>query len=128
MMSVPQTDHSQILAELENLSRGPFRRVLAKLLANAPSDEAISKQAEAHPDRWGQTTALIARLGGYNERLEVEGSISLQIQQYSDAELVARAIELQHELDKQSSEQGVLEPATTRINDRVLDESRMLGG
>ena len=103
MARTPQIDGAQIEAELENLSRRPFRRILAKLLENAPSDEAIEKQAEAHPDRWGQTTALIARLGGYNEKLEVEGSLNLKIQSLSDSELQALLSEYERSLDTQSN-------------------------
>ena len=93
----------QLNAELENLSRGPFRRVLAKILENAPSAEAIGNQAERNPDRWAQTVALIARLSGYNEKLEVEGSLSLKVQQLSDSELEALLLEHQRTLDIQSN-------------------------
>jgi hypothetical protein len=103
MPKLPQVPGEQIEQELENLSRRPFRRILAKLLENAPSDQAITEQAEKHPDRWGQTTALIARLGGYNEKLEVEGSLNLKIQTLSDSELSVLLLELQGQLDMQSS-------------------------
>jgi len=102
-MSCPRTESSQLAGELENLSRGPFRRVLGKLLENAPSAEAIGNQAERNPDRWAQTVALIARLSGYNERLEVEGSLSLKVQQLSDSELEGLLAEHQRTLDNQSN-------------------------
>lgn len=73
--------------------------MLARLLDNAPSDEAIAGQAERNPDRWAQTVALIARLGGFNEKLEVEGSITHKINDLSDAELQSRIAAL----DMQSS-------------------------
>jgi len=103
MGNYPKYEPDTLQDELDNLSRGPFRRVLAKLLKNAPSEDAISKQAEAHPDRWGQTTALIARLGGYNEKLEIEGSLNLKIQTLSDLDLASLLSDLQHQLDMQSS-------------------------
>ena len=103
MMTQPHSDPELIKKQLDARSRGPFRDVLAKLLANAPSEEAISKQAEAHPDRWGQTTAMIARLSGYTEKLELEGSIDLHIQSLSDSALERLVTELQRQLDTQSS-------------------------
>lgn len=102
-VTCPKTDSATLHAELENLSRGPFRRVLAKLLENAPSASAISEQAEKHPDRWGQLTAIIARLGGYNEKLEVEGSLNLRIQGLSDSELLGLLAEYQRSLDIQTN-------------------------
>ena len=103
MAIAPQIPLEDIEKQLDARSRGPFRRVLAKLLANAPSEEAISKQAEAHPDRWGQTTAMIARLSGYTEKLELEGSIDLHIQSLSDSALERLVMDLQRQLDTQSS-------------------------
>jgi len=102
MPTAPKFDGEYIATELENMSRGPFRRVLAKLLENAPTSEAIAAQAEKNPDRWAQTTALIARLGGYNERLEVEGTLNLKIQTLSDSELALELEKLQHTLDNES--------------------------
>jgi hypothetical protein len=102
MPTAPKFDGEYIATELENMSRGPFRRVLAKLLENAPTSEAIAAQAERNPDRWAQTTALIARLGGYNERLEVEGTLNLKIQTLSDSELALELEKLQRTLDNES--------------------------
>lgn len=45
--------------------------------------------AEKNPDRWAQMLAIVARLGGYNDKLEVEGSITTRASQLSDAELEA---------------------------------------
>ena len=95
MAKTPQLDGQQISEQLENLSRRPFRTVLAKLLDCAPSAEAITNQAERNPDRWAQTVALIARLSGYNEKLEVEGSLTMRISDLSDAELQAQLAALQ---------------------------------
>jgi hypothetical protein len=119
MSKAPKIDGEQISAELENLSRGPFRRVLGKLLENGPSDEAIASQAERNPDRWAQTVALIARLGGYNEKLEVEGSLSLKVQQLSDSELVALLAEYQGQLDNQSNAPKLLARVNTGDGDSV---------
>ena len=117
MPASPKLDGSLIAAELENLSRGPFRRILAKLLECAPSDTAITSQAEKNPDRWAQTVALIARLGGYNEKLEVEGSLNLKVQQLSDSELLALLSEYQGALDNQSNAPKLLAHGNQEVSD-----------
>lgn len=104
MPIAPQLDPAIVAEQVNVLSRAPFRAVLARLLANSPSDGAIAAQAEAHPDRWGQTVALIARLGGFNDKLEVEGTLTHRVESLSDAELHA-AIEAESTrlLDMQTS-------------------------
>jgi hypothetical protein len=118
MQTPPKLDQNEVREQIENLSRRPFRTVLARLLDNAPSDEAIAGQAERNPDRWAQTVALIARLGGFNEKLEVEGSITHKINELSDAELEAQLAQYQVQMDMQSSE---------RASERRIDTSRLLG-
>ena len=103
MPECPQYSASEIENELENLSRRPFRRFLARLLANAPTDQAIADQAEKHPDRWGQTSAMFARMSGYTDKLEVEGSLNLKIQGLSDSELEAELTKVRDQLETQSS-------------------------
>ena len=106
-MGAPMLDPDTIAAEIGALSRGPFRQVLARLLACAPSDEAITKQAENHPDRWGQTVALIARLGGFNEKLEIEGTLTQRVEGMSDAQLLVEITALKQSLDTISNVQGL---------------------
>ena len=101
----PQLTGDEVRDHLENSSRRPFREVLARFLECAPSDEAIAAQAEAHPDRWSQSLAIVARLSGYTEKLEIEGSISHNINGLSDLELQLRIAELSSkmELDSESN-------------------------
>ena len=89
-MGSPRYTSSEIREHLDNLSRGPFREVMARFLDCAPSDSAIAEQAEKHPDRWAQSAAIIARLSGYTEKLEVEGSIVHKISDLSDSALLER--------------------------------------
>ncbi len=96
----PQLTPDEIREHLENSSRRPFREVLARFLECAPSDEAIAAQAEAHPDRWSQSLAIVSRLAGYTEKLEVEGSITHNISSLSD-------LELQIKLDALIKEMGL---------------------
>ncbi len=86
----PQLDGDMIAAHVANLSREPFRDVLKRLLQAEPSVEAVQAYAERHPDRWGQLVTMIAKLSGFNERLEVETSHSVALAQLSDSELMAR--------------------------------------
>ncbi len=86
----PQLDGDMIAAHVANLSRAPFRDLLMRLLEAEPSVEAVQAYAERHPDRWGQLVTMIAKLSGFNERLEVETSHSVALAQLSDSELMGR--------------------------------------
>ncbi len=107
-------DSERTQREIDVLSRAPFRRLLARIMAHAPSDEALETIAERNPDRWAQTATQIARLGGYNERLEVEGSLNVSIQELSDSELVAQLAVLVRTLDMQTSD---IEPLRLGVAD-----------
>jgi hypothetical protein len=102
-MGAPQIDPATIAQQLANLSRSPFRDQVLKFLINAPSDQAIAFLAEKNPDRWAQALAIVARLGGYNEKLEVEASVSMSINAMSDAELAAEIAALKPSLDGSSN-------------------------
>lgn len=104
MGNSPQLDPKLTQDQINSLSRQPFRVLLARFLVAAPTEGAIAEQAEKHPDRWAQSTAIVARLGGFNEKLEVEGSLSLSIQGLSDAQLLAEIAANQATLDIQSSD------------------------
>ncbi len=107
-MHTVKFDPERTQREIDVLSRAPFRRLLARIMAHAPSDEALETIAERNPDRWAQTATQIARLGGYNERLEVEGSLNVSIQELSDSELTAQLAALVRTLDMQSSDTKLL--------------------
>lgn len=94
MAASPMFDPVKVREALEQRSRGPFREMLARILECAPSPEAIRALAERHPDRWGQLSAMFTRAAGYTDKLEIEGSISLQINEMSDSELECRLAEL----------------------------------
>ena len=98
-MVAPKYTPDEIREHLDSSSRGPFREVLARFLDCSPSDQAIQEQAEKHPDRWSQSLAIVARLAGYNEKLEVEGSIAHRISHLSDSELQERIKALSPDLE-----------------------------
>lgn len=81
-----------LTTELNRLSRGPFRDLLADFLSCAPSADDIKRAAMKSPDRWAQALAIVAKLSGYHERLEVEGTA--RISTMSDAEIEAKLQEL----------------------------------
>ena len=93
----PQLDGDMIAAHVANLSREPFRDLLMRLLKAEPDPEKVKAYAEKYPDKWGQLVTMVARLGGYNERLEVANSHVVAFAQLSDAELMGR---LQDSLEK----------------------------
>lgn len=102
MPKAPMLDPELVHQQVENLSRAPFRGVLARILSCAPTEGAIEAQAEKHPDRWAQTLAIVARLAGFNEKLTVDGSILHTINDLSDSQLEQALVAMRH-LDTQSS-------------------------
>lgn len=88
-MKGPALDQAEVRKHLQQQNRQPFRDLLALVLDCHPSSTAMKGIAEKNPDRWAQMLAIVARLGGYNDKLEVEGSITTRASQLSDAELEA---------------------------------------
>ena len=92
------TEAATLRQDLADLSRDPFRARLAEWL-DAPHDrDAFAAWLKKAPDRWAQGLAILARLSGYSEKLEVQhsGSIAalvLELQGLSDAQLEARQTE-----------------------------------
>jgi hypothetical protein len=80
-----EPSREEVRAELGALSRAPFRRILEDFLAAAPSTQAVAKAATKSPDRWAQSLSIIAKLGGYHEKLEIEGTA--RIHALSDVEI-----------------------------------------
>ncbi len=111
-------DAARIRAELENLSREPFRRELETLLANPTDPAALKAWANKSPDRRGQLLAILGRLSGYTEKLEVDAtvaSLSVSVKQMSDMELEQRLAALEAELNAlQEPERKSLQAAPRR--------------
>ncbi len=102
-MPAPQIPADLIAQQLANRSRKPFLDKVQQILECGPTDGAIINLAERNPDRWGQLLAMLARLGGYTEKLEVEASIAMSINSMSDAELEAETAALKCSLDVSSN-------------------------
>ncbi len=83
---------------LENLSRIPFKSILATLLKCEPTADEVKKFAAKWPDRYAQTVTQFAKLSGFPDRLEIQGSFSTDISQMSDMELLQKMAELEDKL------------------------------
>ncbi len=88
--ALPRLDGKAVAAHIDQLSREPFRDLLTRILEAEPDPEKVKAYAEKYPDKWGQLVTMVARLGGYNERLQVETSHTVVLAQLSDAELSER--------------------------------------
>lgn len=105
-MQAPQMDPTTIHQQIANLSRSPFRDKVAQILECGPTDGAIVALAEKNPDRWGQLLAMLARLAGYTDKLEVEGSITHRIDGLSDAQLEAEIAAFKSIMDTTTTRQS----------------------
>jgi hypothetical protein len=93
--AIRQINADEVRAALDQQSRDPFRDLLADVLGSAPAPEAMHALAQRNPDRYGQLLAIVARLAGYNEKLEVEANVTTRVKDMSDAELELRLAELE---------------------------------
>ncbi len=96
----PQLDGDQIAAALKAGSREPFRQLLEIFLKAAPTSEEVAEVARRAPDRYVQGVTMLAKLGGYHEKMAVDHSHTLnvvELMQLGDAELSER---LQTALEK----------------------------
>lgn len=94
----PKLDGDEIAAAITNLSRQPFRDVLSRLIEAEPDVGSVREFAKKYPDRWAQSLAIIGRLSGFNEKLEVETNIAVNVTQMSDSELLSQLAELDEKL------------------------------
>src|SRR5262245_7482593 len=93
--AIRQINADEVRAALDGMSRDPFKDLLADILGNAPTPEAIYALAQKNADRYGQLLAIVARLAGYNEKLEVQADVTTHVRDMSDAELQIRIAELE---------------------------------
>ena len=71
---------------LDHYSREPFKKMLVPALANQPDPGKIKVFANKSPDRYAQYLTQIAKLGGYNEKLELDLTFK-PLNQLADSEL-----------------------------------------
>ncbi len=94
----PQLDGDEIAGAISRLSREPFQEVLTLLLEAKPDREAVHQFAKRYPDRWAQAVAILARLGGFHDKLEVETNITVNLSRLSDMELIQKLSETEDKL------------------------------
>ena len=107
---------AEISAALKAGSREPFRELLEIFLSAAPSSEEVAEVARRAPDRYVQGVTMLAKLGGYHEKMQVDHKHThkvMALMQLSDSELMGR---LQDGL-----EQLGIDPQTFRL---LLAEKR----
>ncbi len=107
----PQLDGDDIAAAISNLSRTPFREVLGRLIEAEPSVDSVQAFAEKYPDRWAQSIAIMGRLSGFNEKLEVDTNIAVTVSQLSDSQLLAKLSEISAQLKDLNSDSHVALPS-----------------
>ncbi len=83
----------EIAAALKAGSREPFREILEIFLDAAPNAEEVAVAARRAPDRYVQAVTMLAKLGGYHEKMQVDHNHShkvMALMQLSDSQLMAR--------------------------------------
>ena len=102
-MGIWMTRHSlsktAVQKALKEMSREPFKDVLAELLGSRPTKKSLKEFADAHPDRWAQAVTLFARMGGFSDKTVVEYNFYHHILQAPDSELLILRDKLSRELD-----------------------------
>lgn len=79
---------NDIKMQVMAMSRGPFQQVLIDIMGCQPTIESIKAFADKSPDRWGQLVAIMAKLAGFNDKIEITGNIALEVAGMSDAQLM----------------------------------------
>ena len=77
---------NELKNHLDHYSREPFKKMLLPALANQPDPGKIKVFANKAPDRYAQYLIQIAKLAGYNEKLEVDFSFK-PLKNLADSEL-----------------------------------------
>lgn len=77
---------AEIEQELESLSRGPFKRILADYLGFSPTAAALRRFADKSPDKWANSVGILAQLAGFKKDV-VEVNNFMMIGHMDDATL-----------------------------------------
>jgi hypothetical protein len=94
-------DLAQIEADIMNVCRSPFRAELSRILGCQPDEESIQAFAKKHVDRFYQSVAIMGRLAGFSDKLEVEGNLSMKLKQMSNMELLAEQEKIRREIKEE---------------------------
>ncbi len=89
-----------LTAEIQELSKAPFRQILAEMLGCKPDLKSLQDFANRMPDRWAQSVAIMAKNAGYESKQTIEHNFSIVIGQMSDAQLFAELRKTEKDLSK----------------------------
>lgn len=128
----PRTDPLAVRKHLEeqvgNLSRDPFKQVLAHFIAAEPTIEAIAEFAEANPDKWAKSLSELAKSAGYLDKRVEEHNFNFNFVNKSDAELYADLQNIMPGVDLRTIIQGEYNVESERPCDsEVLGASEGIG-
>lgn len=88
----------ELMAEYKAFSRSPFISILAHLTHCIPTDEALQRFADEHPDRWANAVKTFSHLAGYHDKLEISGNVAVQIHLLGDAQLLDEIQKIEEKL------------------------------
>lgn len=107
-------DPIDLLSRLSNYDRSVFMEMLAEALHEKPTPSAIKAFADKQPDRFAQYVTQIAKLSGFNDKLEVDIGFKA-ILQLSDAEKLALIKQYEAQQIDVSPEQTTKDQALTKV-------------
>lgn len=94
-----ELDPDELEELFSSLSRQPFVQELSRFVAANPSRAKIREFAEKYPDRWAQGVAIMARLAGFSDKVDVSVSGLVQhVRALSDIDLDKRLREIEDQL------------------------------
>jgi len=104
-------DTDELMSEFQAMSRQPFVEILSELIAGIPTPENIRAFAADHPDRWVNAIKGMANLAGYHDKLDISGSIALDVNKLGDAQLMERLEDLGKKIDGMGIRGGIVTDA-----------------
>lgn len=93
------SSYGELYSQLAGLGKGPFVRLLARMLACEPTDEALQIFAQINPGKWTDAVAKLARVVGYSENHNIEVNHT-HVHTLADSELAARLAALRAKLGR----------------------------
>jgi hypothetical protein len=81
---------AQLAADVDSLSRAPFKKMLGLMLGVTPTKASLQRFANKSPDRWAQALSVLGVLAGYERGAEVNLNF-YSVKGLSDAELLREA-------------------------------------
>jgi hypothetical protein len=103
----------KVLAEIQTMSREPFREQLSDFLAAAPDLASIKLFARKNPDKWAGAVKTLSSMAGYQDQTSPQGdtNIYMQINQLPDSELQHKLTETLASLERMKEENAGNIPA-----------------